>query len=186
MKLFYYNGKEKGIQSNNFGDELNPWLWHQLLPGVFDGDESLLFVGIGTLLNEHLSTVSKKIIFGAGVGYGKTPRVNQTWRIYFVRGQLSAKALEVEAHLGLTDPAILIRQFFQPTGQKKYPRSYMPHFTEAMCNGSAWRELCQSLGIYYIDPTLALEQVLTEIDATEVLFTEAMHGAIVADALRTP
>ena len=38
----------------------------------------------------------------------------------------------------------------------------------------------------YIDPTHSLIKVLTEICETEILFTEAMHGAIVADAFRIP
>lgn len=186
MKLFYYNGKAKGIAANNFGDELNPWLWNRLLPGLFDDDENSLFVGIGTLLNQHLPQHPQKYVFGSGVGYGETPRINASWNIYFVRGKLSANALGIEPELGVTDPAILVPQFFKPTGQKKYRRSYMPHFTETMANGAAWEELCQGLGIHYIDPTLTPDQVLAEIDATEVLFTEAMHGAIVADAIRVP
>lgn len=43
MKLFYY---EPG---NNFGDQLNPWLWQKLIPGILDNDETNTFVGIGTL-----------------------------------------------------------------------------------------------------------------------------------------
>ena len=186
VKLLYYNGKEKEIEASNFGDELNPWLWPRLLPNAFDQDASSLFVGIGTLLNEHLPQQPKKIIFGSGVGYGKTPQVDSTWKIYFVRGQLSAKALEIQPEMGLTDPAILVRQFFKPTGQKKYRQAYIPHFTESLYNGSAWKALCQSLNLHYIDPTQPVEQVLSEIACSEILFAEAMHGAIVADALRVP
>lgn len=186
MKLYYYNGKEKDVQVGNFGDDLNPWLWQKLLPNFFNEDDSELFVGIGTLLNEHLPPKPQKIIMGSGVGYGTTPQVDSRWNIYFVRGKLSAKALEIESNKGLTDPAILVSQFYKTSGSKKYHKSYMPHFTEAIFNGSAWQEICQSLNINYIDPTKPVEQILQEIDNTEVLFTEAMHGAIVADALRIP
>lgn len=186
MKLYYYNGKEKSIQVGNFGDDLNPWIWDQLIPNAFNHDESTLFVGIGTLLNEHLPKNRQKIIFGSGVGYGKTPTVDETWKVYFVRGQLSAKALELSPEMGLTDPAILVRQFHSISGQKIYKYSYMPHFTEAISNGDAWNEICHSLNVHYIDPTAPLQKVLQAISESEVLFTEAMHGAIVADALRTP
>ncbi|PSB20032.1 succinoglycan biosynthesis ketolase [filamentous cyanobacterium CCP2] len=186
MKLYYYNGKEKSFQVGNFGDDLNPWIWNQLIPNAFDNDESTLFVGIGTLLNEHLPKNSQKIVFGSGVGYGKTPTIDETWKVYFVRGQLSAKALGLEAEKGLTDPAILVRQYYATSGAKRYKRSYMPHFSEVIANGYAWKELCESLNIHYIDPTAPLQQVLQEIEESEVLFSEAMHGAIVADALRTP
>ena len=186
MKLYYYNGHEKDIQTGNFGDDLNPWLWQQLLPNFFDEDDTKLFVGIGTLLNEHLPSKPQKIIFGSGVGYGTTPQVDSHWNICFVRGKLSAKALEIDLSKGLTDPAILVSQCYKTSSDKKYHKSYMPHFTETMFNGLAWQEICQSLNINYIDPTKPIEQILQEIDNTEILFTEAMHGAIVADALRIP
>jgi succinoglycan biosynthesis protein ExoV len=186
MKLYYYNGKEKAINASNFGDELNPWLWDKLIPNLLNQDEQTLFVGIGTLLNEHLPNAPEKIIFGSGVGYGKTPKLDCKWNIYFVRGKLSANALGIDPEKGLTDPAILVRQFYKTSGYKKYKLSYMPHFTEAVNNGQAWQEICQSLNIYYISPRNSVEQILTEIDNTEILFAEAMHSAIVADALRVP
>ncbi|MEM9807466.1 MAG: polysaccharide pyruvyl transferase family protein, partial [Cyanobacteria bacterium P01_D01_bin.56] len=45
---------------------------------------------------------------------------------------------------------------------------------------------CKELGFGYIDPRWTVEQALTVMSQTEVLLTEAMHGAIVADALRIP
>lgn len=186
MRLFYYSGKDSRVRVSNFGDELNPWLWHRLIPEVFNGKNETLFVGIGTLLNDRLPPKPRKIVFGSGVGYGNTPAVDDTWKIYFVRGQLSAKALGLKLEMGITDPAILVRKFYTPSGQKRYQKSYMPHFSEVIHNPSGWQALCQSLGMHYIDPTAAVEQVLSEIGDSEILFTEAMHGAIVADALRTP
>jgi succinoglycan biosynthesis protein ExoV len=185
MKLFYYNGKQQSIKMSNFGDDLNPWVWNRLIPNLLDDNEKTIFVGIGTLLNEHLP-LSKKIIFGSGVGYGTPPQIDNSWHLYFVRGQLSAKALEISMDFALTDPAILVRYLYQASGEKFYKAAYMPHFTEAVYNGQAWQELCQNLNIHYIDPTAPVEQVLLEIARSEVLYTEAMHGAIVADALRVP
>lgn len=183
MKLSYYklpNGER------NFGDDLNPWIWDKLIPGVLDHDESVAFVGIGSLINDGLSWrtrhASKRVIFGTGVGYGKGEiKLDESYKIYCLRGSLSAKALGVTEDLGITDGAVLIRRVYKNTAKKIYRFSYMPHYELA---GKGWELACKELGFGYIDPRWTVEKVLSSISQTEVLLTEAMHGAIVADALR--
>jgi succinoglycan biosynthesis protein ExoV len=186
VQLYYYNGKVREYKTSNFGDDLNPWLWDKLLPNFFDDNDESIFIGIGTLLNERLPKKPRKIVFGSGVGYGEAPKIDQNWHIYFVRGKLSAKALELAETAGISDPALLVRNFWQTQEPKKFAYSYMPHYHEEVFNGAAWQEICTDLKIHYINPTAPIEQVLSEIQRSEVLLTEAMHGAIVADALRVP
>ena len=187
MNIYYFDGTQsKFYKAINFGDELNPWLWPQVFPGILEAREEVDFIGIGTLLNDRLPKTSQKVIFGSGVGYGNTPQPDHTWEIYFVRGLLSAKSLGIDFSFGITDPGILVRRFFIPSDHKRYKWSYMPHYKEDIINGNAWKEICADLDIHYISPTEPLQKVLTEISETEVLLTEAMHGAITADALRTP
>ena len=187
MHIYYFDGTRiKDFKGKNFGDELNPWLWPQFFPDILNVCNNLTFVGIGTLLNDRLPKDRKKIIFGSGAGYGNTPHIDHTYKIYFVRGKLTAKVLGVDPNLAITDPAILIRKIFVASGNKRFKKSYMPHYMEAIINGNGWRKICEDLNIHYIDPTASLQKVLAEISETEILFTEAMHGAIVADALRTP
>jgi hypothetical protein len=47
---------------------LNPWLWPQLLPGLFDGYPKTLFVGIGSILGDcdFYEPTAMKVFFGAG------------------------------------------------------------------------------------------------------------------------
>lgn len=181
MKLIYYRGVN-GI--TNFGDELNAWLWEKFLPGVFDEDRSILFVGIGTLLNERLPEARETVVFGAGVGYGPVPpgRAGR-WRIYALRGPISAQTLEVSRELAVTDPAVLVRRLLKPETEKKHRFAFMPHWVSARLN---WEAVCRSLGLGYIDPRWEVGKVLSAINQTEVLISEAMHGAVVADALRVP
>lgn len=182
MKLYYWKGK-KGV--TNFGDELNPWIWPKLIPDVLDEDQESIFVGIGTLLNDLLPQASLTVVFGSGVGYGKgLPAIKDKCKIYCLRGPLSAKALGTSQDLAVTDPAVLIRRLVDLTAQKRLWRfAYMPHWGNA---SPSWEGICQDLGFGYIDPRWGVEVVLSTLGRTEYLITEAMHGAIVADALRIP
>jgi succinoglycan biosynthesis protein ExoV len=49
-----------------------------------------------------------------------------------------------------------------------------------------WRKLCAETGLIYIDPGGSPIEIVEQIGKLERVVTEAMHGAIVADALRTP
>lgn len=190
MKLYYCKYPD-GRQ--NFGDYLNPWLWGQLLPGAIDDRDEITLIGIGTLINDSLprrtSKAKKRIIFGTGAGfpgsgYTSMPRIDNSYTIYCLRGPLSAEALEVSQDLAITDGAILVRRLFDYQNQpKKYRFSYMPHYNFA---GVGWANVCQELGFGYIDPSRPVEEILLAIAQTEVLLSEAMHGAILADAFRVP
>ena len=183
MKLLHFRGPNG---ERNFGDELGPWLWERLLPGAFDDNEEEVFVGIGTLLNNRLPHASRLVVFGSGVGYGEShPVLDERWSIYCLRGPLSAAALGVPSSLAITDPGALVRLYVPPRKSNGHRRSfsYMPHWRYA-CDD--WRRVCDRIGFGYIDPRWDVEQVMTAIGQTGVLIAEAMHGAIVADALRVP
>ena len=188
MKLFYYKTTKP---SKNFGDELNPWLWPRLLPH-FDNSPKNIFIGIGTVLNDAtpawVNQADNVIFFSTGVGYGRSLRIRKqpNWRIYCVRGPLSARRLKLSNQCAITDGAALIKRYFSPVAaaDRIYDCSYMPHFR----HGSPIRlkAACQQVGIHYIDPASKVETVIEEISRSKVLISEAMHGAIVADTLRVP
>jgi succinoglycan biosynthesis protein ExoV len=182
MKLHYFRGFN-GI--TNFGDELNLYLWPRFLPSGFDHDDGTQFVGIGTLLNDRLPPAPRTVVFGAGVGYYGPPRRDNSWEIYCVRGPLSARALGLPADAAVTDPAALIRRIEHPriAGGSRRPHAYMPHWQS---EPDEWAAVCAAAGIAFIDPRWPTHQVLDALRTTDVLITEAMHGAIVADALRIP
>lgn len=186
MKLYYCEYPE-GRQ--NFGDALNTWLWEHLLDGILDDDPSSVFVGIGTLLNNTLPTrtqqAKQRIIFSTGAGYEKQClRLDESYHIYCLRGPLSAQLLGVDPSLAITDGAILLRKLIEINPlPKKYKFSYMPHYDFA---GDGWQNACDQQGFGYISPAWDRSKIITRIRETEVLIAEAMHGAIVADALRVP
>lgn len=182
MKLYYY-------KENNFGDQLNPWLWNKILPNYFDEDTNIGFLGIGTLINNtyigKLNRSQFKIIFSSGVGYGKDEiKLDHSYKIYCVRGPLSAQKLGLPETLAITDGALLVKDFFDSSQcQKKFKFGYIPHYELA---GEGWALACQKIGFNYIDPRWSVEKVLASISDTEILLAEAMHGAIIADAFRVP
>lgn len=192
--LLYFH---KDPQGGNFGDELNPWLWHRLFPGMFSGelyhDPRLrgefgegepLFVGIGTLINARVPARNPKIVFGSGMGYGDPPHLDSSWEIRFVRGPLTAERLQLPAGKAIADPAILAADHFERTDGVARDMAYMPHC--ASIRAGEWDQICADVGLRFIDPRWPAQQVLESISRTSVLLTEALHGAILADAFRIP
>jgi len=126
MKLTFYKG-----DIPNFGDDLNNILWDALIaPGFFDDNDDELFLGVGSILWDYLPPNSKKIVMGSGYGgYSGKPNLQDgSWDVAFVRGPRTAKALNLDPKLAITDAAILTRFMNLPVQPKKYNVSFMPHW----------------------------------------------------------
>ena len=183
MKITYYRGKFP-----NFGDELNTWMWSKILPNFFDDDDKVLFLGIGSTIGNYYDKAAKKIVFGAAfvpIYNGKPPDVHGVdWDIYFVRGYRTAQLLNISPDLALGDAAILLRTVVD-TQQKSSERvSFMPHW-ESLERGN-WEQVCRLAGINLIDPRRPIDDIISELLQSRLVIAEAMHGAIVSDALRIP
>ena len=128
---------------------------------------------------------ARTVIFGAGVGYYRLPQDRANWSVYCVRGPLSARALGLPAAAAVTDPAALIVRVgpHRPSPGPRSPFAFMPHWQS---EPDSWKRVCEETGVGFIDPRWPPHRVLDELLRTEVLIAEAMHGAIVADALRIP
>ncbi|MEO1447604.1 MAG: polysaccharide pyruvyl transferase family protein [Cyanobacteria bacterium J06635_11] len=201
MKLFYYQRPDR---QPNFGDELNHWLWPRLRPNIFDQDDSTTFIGTGTLLNNKLHTrvptAKRLVIFGTGAGYElPLKRIPVQWDIHCVRGPFSARLLNLSPEKAITDGGLLVADVFTPPSQTTQSQaapaqttppqsrySFMPHIHSANDAAEHWQRICQQANVRYIDPRWPVEKVLNAIHSSELLLAEAMHGAIVADALRVP
>lgn len=180
MKLWYF--KDNG---GNFGDALNPWFWSQVAPELEASTSDELLLGIGTLINDRAPSGVPVRVFGSGAGLGELPVGVQDWDFYCVRGPLSAAGLGLDPSKAVTDPAALCTRLYQPTDQqKRYACSYMPHYMSEQWGN--WPALCKAAGVHYIDPTLPTFEIIDQIVQSEMLLTEAMHGAIVADCYRVP
>lgn len=181
MRLYYFQDP-----NGNFGDDLNPWIWNQLLPGAFDSKDERLFVGIGTLLNHRLPQADRYLVFGAGVGYGERPSLDSSWEFVCVRGPVTARVLGLPDDRALIDPGILAADLFARRGPTRGGSgvAFMPHCHAA--RAGQWEEVCRRAGVRYIDPARPVEEVLAAIARSDLLLAEAMHGAIVAEGLGVP
>lgn len=171
----------------NFGDMLNGWLWPDLLPGVFDDDPRVRFIGIGTILDRQLPPAPLSVVFGSGTGYAPPPEESMQgprWRVYGVRGPLTARVLGLGPEAALTDPAILLARhpaFAQP---ERGGVIFVPHWKSVRYG--QWREACALAGIEFVDPCGAAHAVVRRIAGARKVIAESMHAAIVADAFRVP
>jgi succinoglycan biosynthesis protein ExoV len=177
VQLFAWEGVAR-----NFGDSLNRLLWPRLLPDFFDDDPAELFLGIGSVLDARHDASTVKLVAGAGYGgYAPLPTLDTRWIIHWVRGPRTARLLGLPDDCALGDPAMLVdrRRDADPSRI-----GFMPHF-ESAANG-AWAEVAQAVGVTLIDPRDEPAGILAAIGGCRTLLSEAMHGAIVADAMRTP
>ena len=221
MILYQWRGAAR-----NFGDELNSLLWPSLLPGFFDHDPRVRFLGIGSVLDGRHDRRTLKLVAGSGYGGYEAPiALDATWRIHWVRGRRTARLLGLPPMLGLGDPASLLPlaglslaslslaslSLASPLRTTGPPLigplltgapltgvppagltpahaargiGFMPHFESAM--RGAWREAAAAAGVTLIDPRDDPLAVLAAIARCDVLISEALHGVIVADALRVP
>ncbi len=177
MELFYYKG-------GNFGDELNPWIWEELIPEIFNDDKGTIFLGIGTLINSNVPANVEKIVLGTGVGYVKPAVIDEKWRFYCVRGPLSANSLGLDKSFAITDPAVLLTQVVTTPVIPHHQICYMPHH-DSLAQAD-WADICQKAGLLFLDPTTDVKELVSKIRGAKLVISEAMHGAIVADAFRVP
>ena len=190
MRLHYFSSVSNEYPSGNFGDELNAVLWPKIVDDLLTDRSSdwAVLVGIGTILNSTLANVQgEQFILGSGAGYGDSPPPDEQLHFLAVRGPLTAAKLGIDPAHAVTDAALLIRNFMDQADPAKArserPVAFMPHWTSGI---AAWRKVTERAGLHFIDPTLGVERVMSEISESRLVIAEAMHGAIVADALRVP
>ena len=182
MKLTYYAGNPP-----NFGDEINATMWSHLLPrGFLDEDERELFLGAGSILWDYLPAASRKFVAGSGFGgYTLPPDMHDgSWNVIWVRGPMTAERLKLDPSLAICDAGVLLRETPLPAPDTSTGVAFMPHF-ESERRGN-WETACRLAGITYLDPKADTGRLIAQIQGARLVIAEAMHGAIVADALRTP
>ena len=182
----------------NLGDELNLWLWPELFGvNVFSKNDSTQFLGIGSILssdpiyNMKWINQEKKIIFGTGIRIGASIiPIDSTFDVMFLRGPLSNYTLGNRFNY-ITDSAYCLQfthLYEQLLKTKKIHKiGLIPYFRSD--DLVPWKDIAKKLGMHYISTRCEqsnLIDTLKEIASCELIVSEAMHGAIIADILRIP
>lgn len=174
----------------NVGDDLNPWLWPQLFGDLIAEDSSRYFLGIGTILtekriNKNLASAEEIIIFSSGTWEWNVPTLDDKCTVYGVRGPRTAKKLGLKPELVVGDGAYLLREVDFPKAEKQKGKiGFIPHHRSE--DFIDWEKVCQEIGLTYITAKQPVKAFLLALQECESVVTEAMHGAIIADALRIP
>lgn len=182
MKLHYQNAVR-----GNFGDALNEWLWQRLLPDMWN-DDDVVFVGVGTLIDRDVPQGRLRVVFGSGAGYAPPPdgmgAPDANWKIYGVRGPLTARVIGIDPSLAVTDSAILVSRLDELRGEPRGDIVFVPHWKSVRFG--AWAAVCRDLGIHFVDPCDDSRDVIRRIAGARHVIAESMHAAIIADAFRVP
>lgn len=182
MDLFFYE-----FAAGNFGDDLNMWLWDEVLPGWREALPGHLLVGVGTLINDRLPRDVPKIVLGSGVGYGG--RIDEALkaecRFVAVRGPRSAARLGLAPEVAVADPAILVPELAAFRNIPKQGRPiFIPHVSSLRALN--WGAACDRAGVDFVSPEGEAHDVIRRIAGAPLVIAESMHAAILADAFRTP
>ncbi len=186
MKLLHFTEGDV----SNFGDDLNVWMWRQLMPHLWNESDDIYFSGIGTILRRDLMPVGRKwVVMGSGVGYTPPPRDfgGPLWQVLAVRGPLSASILGIDPTLAVTDAAILLAslQEYKPVPESSRSGTvFMPHYQSL--HAGNWEAVCKQAGVTFLDPRLESRVVLEVLRHAKLVLADAMHAAIVADTMRVP
>lgn len=192
MAIHYWKRFSEKLGTRNFGDDVNPFLLEKIFSrGIIDSPH-VCIMGIGSILNDRnvaaLERYEHKVIFSSGAGYEKLEnRLDASWRVACVRGPKTAALMEIDAEKGVCDGAVLLSDFHDvvPAGLRRGV-AFVPHVHTARAIGRGLSGICGNLGLDYVTPELPHDDFVGAISRAEFVLTEAMHGAILADTMRTP
>ena len=169
----------------NFGDALNPVLARHVFGDIFDDDDSRRVLFIGTIIERKAPRHAHEIIVGAGAGYKQGRYDTQNRTVLCVRGPLTCDLLGIDRSHAAIDPAILVSRY-QTDATAGTGVAFMPHNHSHAIAGEALASICGEAGITYVSPLDDVSSILARLAGSSCLITEALHGAVVAEAYGVP
>lgn len=192
MAIHFHSDFSVVRSTRNFGDDINPALLGRLFHGSIINSDSICLVGIGTILNERhvreIAAYDRKVVFSSGAGSENLDYAfDDTWHFACVRGPKTAKVLGLPEKAGVCDGAVLLSDFYEPKpAAERKGVILVPHVHTGRVAGRALQEICSDLGLIYLSPAVEAGRFIDTVRSAQLVLAEAMHGAILADCMRTP
>jgi succinoglycan biosynthesis protein ExoV len=178
-------------ETGNVGDDFSAWLFSRSLGAHLNDESSTILFGVGSILDRKIDEAFStddtqcRLVFGSGArsSAGAPDVSGRDWKIYCVRGPLTASALSLPPGKAVADPGILIPVYRPVQADQQGPIGIVPYFTSSE---DAWRIVANRLNWTLISPHLGVEDFIDQLTRCSRVFCESMHGAIFADAYRIP
>jgi succinoglycan biosynthesis protein ExoV len=183
MNLFFCK-----VDGGNFGDDMNGWFWDELFPEHTEIATDTTLFGIGSILwRANFTGHNKVVVMGSGSGYGVIPNeLPDGTQIGFVRGPRTARLLNLDADMAITDPAIMVSTFERFKDVKKTDDViFIPHVGTAKLPLN-WERVAERAGVKYLSPANESNAVIRQLAGAKLVLAESLHGAIIADAFQVP
>lgn len=166
------------LSSNNVGDNLNHYLIKRLSgkhPVMAIDRDKPHYICCGSILGEFTAASS---IWGAGFFYDHQV-LHYELPIYSVRGELTKSQVKKDCVVG--DPALVLPFFYDPFPYTiKHKVGVIPHWSNMQ------RVLDMKLPYHIVDPMQSPEEFIDDLVSCESIYSESLHGLIIADAYKVP
>ena len=165
----------------NFGDDINPSFFRAALDQAVRLEihrDRPHFLGMGSILQKATSVST---VVGSGFLVPPAPCSLTPERVISVRGKLSLAGLTRGDNVLLGDPMVLLNLVAPIKADRNGPVGLVPHVSEV---NKAKRMMIP--GVKIIDPQHSPWRVIHEIAGCSRIFSQSLHGLIVADALDIP
>jgi len=170
IEAFWYS-------SNNFGDNLNHYLIKELsgkIPVLVKDRRNPHYIVCGSILGEF---TEGSMIWGAGFFYDHQ-LLHFDIPVYAVRGELTRGQIKKDVPVG--DPALLLPLLYDSNKNKKNRIGIIPHWSNVKT------VIDIGYNVHVIDPFKSTKDFIDDVVSCECVFSESLHGLIVADAYNIP
>lgn len=184
IKLYYYEPvsweKEKLGIKHNAGDYFGRYVLEKLGFNVTLSHARPELITCGSILGSNEWSGSP-LVWGSGFHNEHDTLKLDVNNIYAVRGLLSYNKLNTTKYIAVGDPGLLASYFYKPTSTKKYKYGFIAHYVDYNYIKTNY----PNMHVISMD-TNNIEDLLSNINECEFIFSSSLHGIIFSHSLGIP